>query len=325
MGVWFFLLIIFSLFALLIKSSKARIFLFSNVIRPIGYRLYLFEFIGMFFHRLMLKNTKEERESKPLLYHKMGYLGSQDDAIEIIGLPFLTDNYCYIILYKVKYQDVEVTKAVAVDPADHELLTSFLDRSDINATLSTILTTHKHWDHAGGNVELKNKYPEAVIVGSTIDKVAACTKFVNDKDEFTIDGILNVRIVLTPCHTAGHIMFVVSKKSNPNQKDAIVFSGDHLFVGGCGALFEGNMKEMKNSMNKIKQEVDWDSRIFCGHEYSTRLLQVAQRVEPDNQEAKLKYNWAMRQRYNKLPTVPTTLRQEVTYNPFLREAIYTMM
>lgn len=171
---------------------------------------------------------------------------------------------------------------------------------------------------------MKEIYPNLVVVGSHIDKVAACNKFAHDKEQFDIDDVLTVRVVHTPCHTSGHVMYIVSQKTNPNPADAAVFSGDHLFVGGCGAMFEGSLHEMRKSMEKMKQDVDLDSKIYCGHEYSLHLLYTAQQIEPYNSAIVQKLEWVRQRRRQQLPTVPTTLRQELEHNPFLREDVYQM-
>jgi hydroxyacylglutathione hydrolase len=323
-----------AIFVFLFKNERARFILFNRVIRPLGYRLYLFETIGMIFHRFMISQRRELQPDPVPHIFRLGNLRPQqqrddkDTTFEVIGIPFLSDNYCYIIMYDIQEQIGDQlqtkTKAVAVDPADAEAVEEFIKRQNKEVTLSYILTTHKHWDHAGGNVALKQKFPDVVVVGSELDRVAACTKYVRDKEEFVIDDLLHVRVIHTPCHTIGHVMYVVSMKNNSNPGDAAVFSGDHLFVGGCGAMFEGSLTSMRMSMDKLKQDIDMDSRIYCGHEYSLQLLYAAQMIEPNNYAVDEKLEWVRERRRQHLPTVPTTLREELEYNPYLRDKVYTI-
>ena len=64
-------------------------------------------------------------------------------------IPCLTDNYAYII-----YDDISKIASV-VDPSEAKPIISFLKKKQIK--LNYILNTHHHFDHIGGNIELKKK------------------------------------------------------------------------------------------------------------------------------------------------------------------------
>ena len=65
--------------------------------------------------------------------------------IEIIKC--LQDNYSYLII------DEENQTACVIDPSESAPIINYLDNSKIN--LKFILNTHHHYDHVGGNIELK--------------------------------------------------------------------------------------------------------------------------------------------------------------------------
>ena len=67
--------------------------------------------------------------------------------IEII--PCLQDNYSYLII------DENNNSACVVDPSESEPIINFLKNKNIK--LKYILNTHHHYDHIGGNQELKKK------------------------------------------------------------------------------------------------------------------------------------------------------------------------
>jgi hydroxyacylglutathione hydrolase len=96
-----------------------------------------------------------------------------------------------------------------------------------------------------------------------------------------------------------------------------VFTGDTLFVGGCGRLFEGDAALMMRSLEKLMALPD-DTRIYCGHEYTEKNLRFALTLEPNNAALRQKHAWAVEQTRKGLPTVPTTLAAEKATNPFLR-------
>lgn len=47
-------------------------------------------------------------------------------------------------------------------------------------------------------------------------------------------------------------------------------------------------------------------------------LKYALHVEPENKAAMEKLNWALKQRSDNLPTIPSTIGEELSYNPFMR-------
>ena len=106
-----------------------------------------------------------------------------------------------------------------------------------------------------------------------------------------------------------------------------VFSGDTLFAGGCGRLFEGTPEMMFDAMHKLGALPD-DMRVFCGHEYTEANLRFAAHVEPDNQAAveKLEQVRKIRARaaadwHDAGPdemTIPSTIGAEHATNPFMR-------
>ena len=67
--------------------------------------------------------------------------------VEII--PCLQDNYSYLII------DDKNNSACVVDPSEASPIINFLENKNIN--LKYILNTHHHFDHIGGNKDLKKK------------------------------------------------------------------------------------------------------------------------------------------------------------------------
>ena len=61
-----------------------------------------------------------------------------------------------------------------------------------------------------------------------------------------------------------------------------------------------------------------ETKVYCGHEYTVRNLEFALSVDPQNENVQNKLNWAEKQRQRGTPTVPSTLKEEKTYNPFMR-------
>ncbi len=58
-----------------------------------------------------------------------------------------------------------------------------------------------------------------------------------------------MKCLFTPCHTTGHICYFV--KSLDDSISPVVFTGDTLFLSGCGRFFEGNAEQMYNNLINI--------------------------------------------------------------------------
>ena len=164
----------------------------------------------------------------------------------------LQDNYSYLII------DENNNNACVIDPSEAKPIINFVEKNKIN--LKYILNTHHHYDHVGGNVELKKKFKLDIIgFKGDKDRIPGITTFVEDKKIWKKDGF-EAKIYHIPGHTNGHIAFHFFKEKK-------IFTGDTLFSLGCGRIFEGTYEQMFNSLNKIKQ-LPIETEIYCGHEYT---------------------------------------------------------
>ncbi|XP_050250990.1 hydroxyacylglutathione hydrolase cytoplasmic isoform X2 [Quercus robur] len=130
-------------------------------------------------------------------------------------------------------------------------------------------------------------------------------------------GVL-LKFVLTThhhCHTNGHISYYVTSKE---EEDPAVFTGDTLFIAGCGKFFEGTAEQMYQSLCVTLGSLPKPTRVYCGHEYTVKNLQFALTVEPDNVKIQQKLTWAQHQRQAGLATIPSTIEEELETNPFMR-------
>jgi hydroxyacylglutathione hydrolase len=229
---------------------------------------------------------------------------SQKD-MKIVIIPALSDNYMYLVI------DEATKQAGIVDPVDPDRVLTALKDEDVK--LTSILTTHHHWDHAGGNENMVKKVSGLKVYGGD-DRIGALNNKVSHDDEFKI-GNLNVRCLFTPCHTSGHICYYVTGESG---EEPSVFTGDTLFIAGCGRFFEGNPEQMHEALVKILGNLPDHTKVYCGHEYTVNNLKFALQVEPSNAAIKEKMSWAESKRTENEPTVPSTIAEEKQYNPFMR-------
>ena len=222
--------------------------------------------------------------------------------MKIQVIPCLQDNYAYIII------DESNKTACVIDPSESEPVINFLEKNNIK--LKFILNTHHHYDHVGGNQELKEKY-EAKIIGFKGDKdrIPGIDFLVNDQENWK-QGNFEAKIIHIPGHTLGHICFYFYKENS-------AFTGDTLFSLGCGRIFEGTYLQMYNSLKKLKMLPE-NTKIFCGHEYTAQNSKFCIMHDKDNQNLKDKINENDKKLKKGLPTVPSTIKDELECSIFLK-------
>lgn len=238
-------------------------------------------------------------------------------SLRVAVLPILGGmfggNYAFVVF---DASDVE-KRAIVVDPADPEVVLRYV--ASVGLKLTHVLTTHWHWDHSGGNRRIQASWPEAVVIGGKEEgwRVPCARKFVAHGDTLSV-GTVAVKCHGLRGHTRGSICYEVRVAGT--ESPPALFTGDALFIGGCGALFEGSAAVMYSQLGRLFSSLPPDALLFPGHEYATMLLLQATQREPTNKEAKRKFEWARAQRANKLPTVPSRLGDELAYNGWARAA-----
>ena len=214
----------------------------------------------------------------------------------------MQDNYSYLII------DENKNNACVVDPSEAKPIINFIEKENIN--LKYILNTHHHFDHIGGNIELKEKY-DSIVVGYKYDaeRIPEINVLVEDNQIWKEDNF-EAKIIHIPGHTTGHIAFYFF-----NEK--IIFTGDTLFSLGCGKIFEGTYKEMFESLSKIKNLPE-DTKIYCGHEYTHQNSKFCIEHDSQNQDLQKKITKINEKLKNNVPTIPSILKDEKECNIFLR-------
>ena len=220
--------------------------------------------------------------------------------IEIISC--LQDNYSYLII------DETNNNACVVDPSEAIPVINFLEKKNVN--LKYILNTHHHFDHIGGNAELKKKY-NSTVVGYKHDakRIPGIDILVDDNQIWKADNF-EAKIMHIPGHTTGHISFYFF-----NEK--LIFTGDTLFSLGCGKIFEGTYGQMFLSLNKLKKLPE-DTMIYCGHEYTLQNSKFCISHDSNNLNLQYKIKKIKENLNNNMPTIPTILKDELECNIFLR-------
>ena len=213
----------------------------------------------------------------------------------VIVIPALGDNFAYLFKY-------EKNKAIAIDPSCASLVLNKIKKYDLK--LTTIIATHHHADHTAGIKELEHKTNCPVIIG---------------RQDFADGHILDfdncrVKVITTPGHTSDSICFYIEPSEN---NDGIVFTGDTLFIAGCGRPIECDARIMWDSLRKLAALPD-NTLVYPGHDYTEENYEFTLTIEPKNKTIqKLLADIRKKQRQGK-STVPSTIAQEKQTNIFLR-------
>ena len=223
-------------------------------------------------------------------------------ALQVHQFICLSDNFGLLA------HDPDTGATASIDAPDGAAILKALDEK--GWTLTDILVTHHHPDHTQGIPALKARFPQARVVGARADekRIDGLDVKVAEDDEVSV-GNATARVIETPGHTSGHIVYHFGD-------DDVLFAGDTLFSLGCGRVFEGTMPVMFHSLMKLAALPE-ETEIYCGHEYTQSNARFALTVDPDN--------YLLKERAKKVDelsaagkfTLPTTMALERDTNPFL--------
>ncbi|PHH74398.1 hypothetical protein CDD82_4952 [Ophiocordyceps australis] len=228
-------------------------------------------------------------------------------AMHIKAIPMWvgsSNNYSYLVV------DDKSNKAVIIDPANAPEVAPVL-KDAIGAgriSLTAIINTHHHWDHAGGNKALLEELGNPkldIIGGKDCDGV---TKTPSNGEAFKL-GDISVKGIHTPCHTQDSICFYMEDATG-----RAVFTGDTLFISGCGKFFEGSAAEMHEALNKRLAALPDDTVVYPGHEYTKSNVKFTSTVLQNEAVRKL-HDFAQQ---DKETTGKFTIGDEKKHNPFMR-------
>ena len=222
---------------------------------------------------------------------------------ELLPLPAFDDNYIWAV--------IRGNHAAVVDPGQAGPVLRCLQERGLE--LRAILLTHHHGDHVGGVTELL-RATQATVYGPAGESLPHCDVRLAEGDRVVQPELsLDMTVIDVPGHTAGHIAYY----GDIGQGKPVLFCGDTLFMAGCGRLFEGTPEQMEQSLAKLCVLPE-GTQVCCAHEYTLSNLRWALAVEPDNSAMLQAQEQARRQRESHLPTLPSSIGQELQINPFLR-------
>lgn len=223
-------------------------------------------------------------------------------TIEIHPIKAFNDNYIWTLINKNNKQ------AIVIDPGQSAPVAAYMEQQGLE--LTSIWTTHHHFDHTGGVMELQEHFPMTHIVAHSEHGV--------EEDQTIKDGSTvsawgcSAQVWDISGHTNSHIAYILDID---NQKHC--FCGDTLFSGGCGRVFTGTIEQLYQSFKRI-DELPAETLLYPAHEYTANNLRFALTIEPENVAIQQALAQAEQQTAQGVPTLPVTLEHERAINVFLR-------
>ncbi len=198
------------------------------------------------------------------------------DIIALPMTPFVTN--CYVLR--------EGDAALIVDPGD--MTPELLDAID-GYTVKTVVNTHCHCDHCGGNAAvlehtgaelvcheaelplLRSLERQGMMFGVPFPPSPEPDRFLNAGDTVEV-GSVKMDVRLAPGHSPGHLVLV---------GDGFVVSGDVLFAGSIGRtdLPGGNHAQLLESIRTQLLTLPDDTIVYNGHGPETSIG-VERRTNP---------------------------------------------
>ncbi|MCB9532180.1 MAG: MBL fold metallo-hydrolase [Myxococcales bacterium] len=221
----------------------------------------------------------------------------------------VSDNWFYLV--------VDGDSALLVDPIDPGVAVAAA--RDSGASRFSIVATHWHPDHVGGNDAVAAALGAAVFAPTAADAPEIRRDHTLRGGDLVEVGASRWLVLHVPGHTSDHIALLC--ESPEDGHGPALLSGDLLFVAGIGnTRLGGDTPTLAATVRRTLCASGADAlpdatRFFPGHDYAARNLDFILSVEPDNAEARRR-----REAVSGVPSAPTltTLGEERSYNPFLR-------
>ncbi|KAL6937384.1 hypothetical protein ACO0RG_003889 [Hanseniaspora osmophila] len=247
--------------------------------------------------------------------------------IKALKMRWLTGgvNYSYLVS-----TSTTPVKSWIIDPAEVPEVVQQLTTQEMS-TITNIVNTHHHYDHADGNLgmyeylkgKVHNKHDIQFIVGSRTPNVPLNdpNTFIVPKDgqTFKLGDDITVKAIRTPCHTQDSVCYYFFDKSTDERA---VFTGDTLFTAGCGRFFEGDGAEMDAALNHaLIEKVDEPQKtyVYPGHEYTKSNVKFVKKCVYTKPGDNLAFDKLVETVSAKEVTTGLfTLNDELEFNPFMR-------
>ena len=173
----------------------------------------------------------------------------------------LFDKETYTFTYLLA--DETTREAVLIDTVDTQVDRDLDLLASLNLNLKYVVETHVHADHITGAGRLREATGALTIVPD--ESVSCCDRVVHDGDLISF-GSYQLKALSTPGHTAHCTSYLL-------EQEAMVFTGDTLFIGGTGRTdFQGgSAHSLYHSIHEQLFSLPDHVTVYPGHDYHGRF------------------------------------------------------
>jgi hydroxyacylglutathione hydrolase len=164
----------------------------------------------------------------------------------------------------------ETGAALAIDPLDVDATLALA--ASRGWTIESVVVTHEHWDHAGGRDAIRAATGARVLAHHRTP-LAGIDGHLRGGDVVAVGATVRLQALDTPGHSNAHICLVGGGR---------LFSGDTVFVGGCGNCRSGDPHDMWKTFDTLLRPLPDAVQLEPGHDYAVNNLRFAVRREPGN-------------------------------------------
>jgi sulfur dioxygenase len=163
-----------------------------------------------------------------------------------------TWTYTYLIA------DPETREAAIIDAVKEQFDRDAQLIEELGFNLKYSLETHVHADHVTSSGKLRDRFGAQVVLHEASN--AQCADILAKDGDVLKLGDREIKVLHTPGHTDADATF---------QIDGVVFTGDALFVRGCGRTdFQaGSTESLYHSIQDKIFSLPDDTVIYPGHDY----------------------------------------------------------
>lgn len=181
-------------------------------------------------------------------------------AVHKVAVDPAMSNNCYLL--RCRHTGEQLLIDAAAEP---ERLVPWIGAGG----LSTVVTTHQHWDHHRALAEVVAATGAEVIAGEpdaaaiTAQTGVPVTRTVGQGDRIRL-GESELEVIAVRGHTPGSICLLYDDPAGPPH----LFTGDSLFPGGVGNTFgdEAAFEQLINDVEeRIFQRLPDDTWFYPGH------------------------------------------------------------
>ena len=175
--------------------------------------------------------------------------------------------------------------AVIIDPVDRHIERDLAVLARHGLSLAYALETHAHADHIT-SAGLLARRTGAKTATPFHCSVRACDLRLFDGDEVRF-GSERLEVLHTPGHTEGSVCYLwrgAAQEGGPDRVRNAVFTGDTLFIGGCGrADFQGgDAGELYDSITGTLFKLPDETRVYPAHDYKGNRVSTIGQEKRDN-------------------------------------------